>query len=456
MPAKLFSRRRFLGSSLAIGLFDLSAHAEPTPDADGFIVLEAKPATLRLLPEPAAKTPVWGYDGEVPGPLLRYKKGEEVKIRLVNRLAQPTSLTWPGVRIANAMDGAGALTQEPVAPGASFDYRFTPPDSGLFSYRPGVSPLVAEQLGRGLYGALIVEEANPPEADRDMLAIIADWRLDEKGEIADFDSEAARGSLLTLNSKPAPLTETLAPGARIRLRLVSAASARIMSLSLEGAKPFILAVDGQPADSAFEPARATFPVGPGARFDMMFDLPREAGAEARLILNGDQEPGKSEPDRVLIAFATEGEARAALPAIASLDVNPLLPAAIRLQDAKRIELVIEPAKEAPAAAAGHGTVDAAQPFSDKPLFSVKRGSPVTLALVNRSAVVQQIHVHGHAMRLLHDLDDGWEPYWRDSVLIAPGRTKHVAFIADNPGKWVIESMIADRRASGLSTWFLVT
>ncbi|MGO9673335.1 MAG: multicopper oxidase family protein [Methylocella sp.] len=459
MPAKLLSRRRFLrsslGSGLAISLFDLpalSARAAPTPDADGFMVFEAAPKTLRLLPEPAAETPVFAYDGAIPGPLLRIKKGEEVKIRLVNQLAQQTSLAWPGVRIANAMDGVGLLTQEPVEPGASFDYRFTPPDSGLFAYRPGVSPFASEQLGRGLYGALIVDEANPPPADRDMLAIIADWRLDEKGAIADFDS-AAGGSLITLNSKPVPIAETMAPGARMRLRLVSAAAGRIMSLSFEGAKPFILAVDGQPADSAFEPALATFPVGPGARFDIMFDLPREAGAEARLVLNGGDEP-----DRALIVFTTAGEARPPLPAIASLDVNALLPAIIRLQHAKRIELVIEAAKEAPApvAAGGPGTVDAAQPFSEKPLFSVKRGSPVTLAIVNRSAAIQQIHVHGHAMRLLHDLDDGWEPYWRDSVLIAPGRTKHVAFVADNPGKWAIESQIADPRAGGLSTWFLVT
>ena len=288
-----------------------------------------------------------------------------------------------------------------------------------------------------------------------MLAIVADWRLNEKGEIAaDFGAEAGGGALVTLNSKPIPVVETMSPGARIRLRLVSAASGRIMSLSLEGAKPWVLAVDGQPANSAFEPARATFPVGPGARFDIMFDLPREAGAEARLVLNGE-----NEPDRALIAFVTAGEARPALPAIASLDLNPLLPTAIRLQDAKRIELVIAPAKDAPAPA--HlvlWTVNgaAAEAFSGKPLFSAKRGSPVALAIVNRSAVIQQIHVHGHVMRLLHDLDDGWEPYWRDSVLIAPGRTKHVAFIADNPGKWAIESLIADRQAGGLSTWFLVT
>jgi FtsP/CotA-like multicopper oxidase with cupredoxin domain len=454
----MISRRRFLestlGSSLAISLFDISrpsARAAPAPDADGFFVLEARPGKLRLLPEPAAETPVWTFDGEVPGPLLRYKKGEEVKVRLVNRLTQPMSLAWPGVRIANEMDGVGALTQAPVEPGASFDCRFTPPDSGLFSYRPGGSLFAAEQLAHGLYGALVVEEPNPPQADRDMLAIVADWRLNKEGEI---DAEARDRALVTLNSKPVPVVETMAPGARIRLRLISAANARIMSLSLEGAKPWVLAVDGQPADSAFEPARATFPVGPGARFDMMFDLPREAGGEARLVLNGE-----NEPDCALIAFVTAGEARPALPAIASLEHNPLLPTAIRLQDAKRIELVVAPAKDA--SAPGHPVLwtingAAAEALSGKPLFSVKRGSPVTLAIVNRSAVIQQIHVHGHVMRLLHDLDDGWEPYWRDSVLIAPGRTKHVAFIADNPGKWAIESLIAEPRTSGLSTWFLVT
>jgi FtsP/CotA-like multicopper oxidase with cupredoxin domain len=59
------------------------------------------------------------------------------------------------------------------------------------------------------------------------------------------------------------------------------------------------------------------------------------------------------------------------------------------------------------------------------------------------------------MRLLHDLDDGWEPYWRDTVLIAPGKTKHVAFVADNPGKWVIESFKAARQAKGTASWFEV-
>ncbi len=467
MPSKLISRRRFVGSSLgsglAISLFDLRAHSEPAQGSDGFLVLGAAPATLRLLPEPAGETPVWAYNGEVPGPLLRYRKGEEIKVRLVNRLEQPTSLSWPGVRIANAMDGVGGLTQKPVAPGESFDYRFTPPDSGLFGYRPSVLPFNGEQLGRGLYGALIVDEPDPPQADRDLLAIIADWRLDEKGAIvSDFDSSADAagagriGSLVTLNSRPVPVAETMPPVSRVRLRLLSAVNARIMSISFEGLRPLILSVDGQPADSAFAPVRETFPVGPSARFDIMFDLPGGQGAEARMILRGGEEP-----DRALLIFRTEGEARPSRPTIASLDVNPLLPTKIKLQNSKRVDLVIEPAKEGPAEATGRRlcwTLNgiAQSQFSGEPLFSVKRGSPVTLAIINHSSFAQQIHVHGHHVRLLHDLDDGWEPYWRDSVLVAAEKTKHLAFIADNPGKWVIESFVAERQTSGLSTWFLVT
>jgi FtsP/CotA-like multicopper oxidase with cupredoxin domain len=94
--------------------------------------------------------------------------------------------------------------------------------------------------------------------------------------------------------------------------------------------------------------------------------------------------------------------------------------------------------------------------AQKPLFSVKRGTAVTLGFSNKTGFIQQIHVHGHVLRLLHDLDDGWEPYWRDAVLIPEGRSKHAAFVADNPGKWAIESSITDRAGSGLATWFEVT
>jgi len=78
---------------------------------------------------------------------------------------------------------------------------------------------------------------------------------------------------------------------------------------------------------------------------------------------------------------------------------------------------------------------------------------VTLGFVNHTAFVQQMHVHGHAMRLLHDLDDGWEPYWRDAVLVPEGKTKHAAF-APTSGNG--RSNVSSRRqATGMATWFQV-
>ena len=94
-------------------------------------------------------------------------------------------------------------------------------------------------------------------------------------------------------------------------------------------------------------------------------------------------------------------------------------------------------------------------LSGKPLFSAKQGSPVTLAFINQSAFAQQAHVHGHVFRVLHDLDDGWDPYWRDSVLVGPGRTKHVAFVADNPGRWMVEAVTLDAPGPSLAAYFTV-
>ncbi len=469
------TRRHFLGSIL-VSLTALPRLAKAADD-DGLRRLEARKASLRLLPEPAPETDVWGFDGQVPGPLLRYKKGAAIDLRLVNGLDQPLTLSFQGLRHENSLDGVAGLTQKPVLPGQSFDYRFTPPDSGLYWYRSHVLPFIPEQLGRGLYGPLIIDEAKPPDVDRDMLLVLEDWRLDDKGQIiGDFGAPAETmgrgriGKLVTAGSKPVPIAERFRPGSRLRLRILSVANARIMFVSFLSLRPFVLAVDGQPCE-AFEPVRHTLPIGPGARIDVMLDLPREAGAEASLMLRG-----FNEPDQPILTLRTEGEARNELAPIASLEDNPRLPKEIRLQAAHRVDIVLEgggkpdaqaadqqaetakpPDATKPAANALPWTLNgkAMKEFGPTPLFSVKRGTAVTLGFVNKTAFLQQMHVHGHSLRLLHDLDDGWEPYWRDCVIIPEGRTKHVAFIADNPGKWVIESLIAERQAAGMVTWFEV-
>ena len=478
-------RRRVLGGVAAtiVPLAASSPFASPRSasaanDAPTVRALEARQGTLRLVPE--VETAIWGYDGQVPGPLLRMRKGEELRVRLVNKLAQPTSLTWHGVRAPNAMDGVAGLTQAPVPPGGSFEYRFTPPDAGLYWYHPQAWPSVTEQVGRGLYGVLIVDEPEPPTVDADLLVVLDDWLLDVHGQIeGDFldPRQAAAigrvGPLVTLDTKPALPGDTVRPGARVRLRLLNACGARIALLAIVGAATTVIAVDGQPSE-IFSPARGILPIGPGARFEVMLDIPADAGREVTLSLRG--EDGS---DKVLKTIRTAGVPQASRLVASKLPDNPLLPTRIALEKSARHEIVLGGggpgevaadhtiASGATTAGIGAGapvgrrafwTIDgiASDGLSPKPLFTVKRGAPVTLTFVNKTAFAQQLHVHGHVWRLLHDLDDGWDPYWRDSVLLAPGKTKHVAFIADNPGKWALGSAIRDRQDTGLATWFLVT
>ncbi len=446
----------------------------------------AQPAPPLLRPQPVAiplelgRGDALGFGGLVPGPLLRLRHGAELAATLVNSLAEPIALHWQGVRIANALDGAAPLTGPPLAPGGRQEIRFTPPDPGLFAYRPSFAPTAAGQLDRGLTGLLIVDEPAPPPVDHDVVAVLDDWRIGADGALAGQpDPAAARGagwigSRVTVNGRPIPETLAGRPNARVRLRLCNAANARLFILSFVGVRPFVLAIDGQPCDP-FEPVRQTIPVGPAARFDIAFDLPA-AGAEAALIARGATPPGQPAlPDQPVLRFVATGDPLPARePTV--LPLNTALPPMIRLQDAKRLDLVIEggeahSAGMGQALAMGHlppAPARGAKPpppwrfngrvgegLPDRPLFSVKRGTPVTLGLVNRTAFPQTMHVHGHVMRLLHPLDDGWEPYWRDSVIVPEGKTSRIAFLADNPGRWAIASTTPERQAAGLAAWFEV-
>jgi FtsP/CotA-like multicopper oxidase with cupredoxin domain len=232
----------------------------------------------------------------------------------------------------------------------------------------------------------------------------------------------------------------------MRLRLGNAATARLATIAVEGVKTFIVAVDGQPSEP-FEPLLNQFPMGPGARFELMFDLPRDPNASVRFLLRGEA----GDADRPFIAIATEGDPVPARSPPPRLAANPRLPAEIALEAARRCDFSIGGGGSAPFAINGATFVD----WSPKPAYILPRGRPAVFALANKTAVVQAIRLWGHVARLLHSMDDGWEPYWRDTILIQPGRTAHIAFVADNPGKWPLESTIPEHRAAGVGAWFEV-
>src|SRR5712692_5059718 len=116
----LVSRRRFLaGTGVAAACFGLPPRLQAETAPDGFRVIRARP--LHSGSEPQSPTFISTYDGTIPGPTLRAKRGEELRVRLINELAEPTTVHWHGVRLPNAVDGIPQLTQPPVAPGTSFD-----------------------------------------------------------------------------------------------------------------------------------------------------------------------------------------------------------------------------------------------------------------------------------------------------------------------------------------------
>jgi FtsP/CotA-like multicopper oxidase with cupredoxin domain len=379
-----------------------------------------------------------GYDGAVPGPVLRVKQGEELSLRLFNELGEPTCLHWHGVRGPNAMDGVPGLTQPPLGPGESFDIRFRPPDAGTFWYHAHSSG----QVDRGLHGALIIEEPNPVNVDRDLALVLG---------MPDGGESPPRG-LILVNGAVQP-DIPVRSGERLRLRLINATSARGLSLKLEGHAAWVMAIDGQPAEP-FLAREGRVGLAPGSRVDVFLDATASAGASAPILSGLRDEYSIA---RLIYQASGHGPAkpRSQPPPLPS---NPL-PARIDLKNALRVDMTVARALTG-GGVAGNGLAAGTRagtltPWSATPTFTVKRGRPVSLALHNPSGHPQVVHLHGHHFRLLDRLDDGWKPYWLDTLVVGE-QIERIAFVADNPGKWLIDCRTLDGTDVGTAGWFVVT
>jgi FtsP/CotA-like multicopper oxidase with cupredoxin domain len=444
--------RRFIlsgGIAALCDVFTLPTVSAQSADYSQPRILRAGKIELDFGPDAGPKRIGYAFDGLMPGPVLRYAKGTELNIRVQNDTDLPFAVHWQGLHVPNDMDGACGLTQEPIAPLNGYTYRFPLRDSGLFAYRPD-HPQYAHQLhAGGLFGLLIVDEPHPPPVDRDIALVFSDWpRL----ATDDAQSAATNDHFITLNGELAPYQVITEPCGRLRLRLWNASADHIMMVIVEGAAPIVIAIDGQPT-TPFEPARHLLPFAPGTRFDVILDLPTH---EHETILFKLRQTGDDTQAVTLLRITTQGMARAAPPPLNALEDNFLLPTDLPLARAFRRDVIIEEIKKSDGQSAwtmngveGQGTGD------DKPLLTVARGSTVVLGLINKTDSVQSLHLHGFYSRLLHALDDGWDPYWRDTFLLAPHKTSHIAFVADTIGKWRFASGSLTQAARGLTSWIEV-
>ena len=471
------SRRTFLhyGASLSMA----TVVSSPIAQADGPVEYRLRPApsSTHLTGSTGAMTDVLAYNNAVSGPILRLKQGEPVRMIIDNGLGQDTTVHWHGIRVPNAMDGVPGLTQPPIKAGESFTYEFTPPDAGTFWYHPHANSL--QQIGRGLAGALIVDEREPVSADRDLVWVLQDWRLTDDGQIADgfgrmMDAAMSGrvGNLVTINgTKPNDLN--VRTGERIRLRLANAALARVVALRFEGHRPIVIAVDGQPCEP-HEPENARLVLGPAMRIDVILDMQGEPGRS--YAVTDDFYDGLAYTltnlayDNALPLRPRPLDAPLALP------LNPLTEP--NLNTAVKQEIVLQGGMMGGGKLKGvGGMMGMAMPGmgggpiwaingmsmtgdgqSDmQPLFTLKRGQTCLLSMRNETAWPHTMHIHGFSMLMLkRNGNPVAHRQWQDTILMAPTDTVDCAFVADNPGKWMLHCHITDHQMTGLMTVFHVT
>lgn len=455
------NRRRVLAAMASAGLLARGVKAEealPIPPAGP--VLSAEKAKRFLMGRDVAPTDLWIFRTEGKLPVLRARQGQEYRLRFSNSLEEEIWLHLFGVR------GPSEMMTVPVQPGPgnAADIVFTPPDAGTFWFGPLVN--ASRQRDMGLSGMLIVEEATPPVAFVDVPLIFDDWILDDQGRMDQSfgNLEAAigkgrPGNWFTVNGAYRPQYD-VDRAKPTRLRLLNVCNSRTLTLQLRNIDVLVIAVDGQPA-----PPRAAgsepLELAPGQRLDLLVTNILDQG-----IISLDL--GQDVVEAVYLMG--QGTAGAALPDDVKLPDNPLpavpegqpreVPILLAggenggLKGARVGELNFDLRQllEKGLAWAVNGSAGLGGPF----LFEAKKGEAITLAVQNTTAFPQPLHIHGHVWKLVER--DG-QPVdgetWRDTAIVSAKSTAKLLLVADNPGPWAIQSLIAERSDAGLIGAFRV-
>jgi FtsP/CotA-like multicopper oxidase with cupredoxin domain len=488
------SRRGFLAASGGLALAALTPAWPAAAGTARHYTIMAAPGRAPLVGGGHPETTVWAYNGAVPGPEIRVRQGERLRVAVENGLDEETTVHWHGMRVPNPMDGVPHLTQTPIAPGETFVYEFDCPDAGTFWYHPHQRSF--EQVGRGLYGPLIVEEPEPLAVDRDVTWVLDDWRLlqdasisDDFGNRMDSGMSGRVGNTVTVNGR-LPETFAVRAGERLRLRLINGANARIFGLEFEDHQPQVIALDGQPVEPHV-PEGSRIVLGPAMRADLVIDMTGAPGNRFRVIdtfyrdleyrlldlVYGDK-PLRGRPPDTPIQLPDNPLAEPDLPAAERHEIafgggmmSGMMGSGMRggMMDRGQsdggmgggmMDRMMEGMR-------GGGMMDgmmqgmrhdgiwtingvSATGHVMDPLLTLVRGRSYVLALHNDTAWHHPIHLHGHSFRVLSRNGTATRHReWQDTVLMAPRERVEIAFVADNPGDWMFHCHILEHQASGM-------
>jgi len=418
----------------------------------------------------------WTYNGQVPGPEIRVKEGEIIRVILENRLPEGTSIHWHGLPVPNAMDGVPGVTQEPVKPRETFIYEFEARPAGTFIYHSHSG----YQLDQGLYGPLIIDPISESRGyDREYALMLEDWVMKDGGGVAATRRRPpmgmmggmmeARGGMgmmgglmgrrgmgmMGRGSRSAPgenepLLEPLydayavngrvypevpplmvTKGDRVKLRLMNPSSATIYHLRLAGHPLTITNADGNPVKPL---VTDVLRIGMGERYDVEF-----AADNPGNWLLAAQELGFGESMlQVPVHYRGVSPQR---------PVEPDFRRGLRMASYRELEALIPSDEPAPRSADRFYTQTLSggmhSPFwtingrvyPDLELMVVQKGELVRIGYTNHSMMPHPMHLHGHFFRVINPRVPPYRWILKDTIVVDPMQRVEIEFVANNPGRW---------------------
>ncbi len=401
---------------------------------------------------PGKTVGAWGFNRQVPGPVLKAKKGDTLVVRVKNNLPEPTIVHWHGIRLPAAMDGTGDV-QKPIQPGEVFEYRFVVPDAGTFWYHSHANETV--QMERGMYGALIVEDDADPVFDQERVLMFDDMKLTADNQFTEPGGLMGRwneshfgreGDTMLINGKETPVLE-MAAGQVERWRFINASSARYIQLSI-GGQPFrMIGTDGGLLET---PRTITeYLLAPGERID----------AAVGPFSEGETISIESLPYKGNHGKMREGEHYGTVRIGQAIPSKAFLPEQLR-----NIESLA--AQDAPVTRKMKITLGMSLKNGFDFQFNRKRHAmdqPVRVGELqiwevnNRTLMHHPFHLHGFFFQVL-EVDGKAPEYqaWKDTFNIAPRSTIKIAWMPDNrPGMWMYHCHVLEHHAAGMMAGFEV-
>ena len=405
------------------------------------------------------ETSLWLYNKTTPGPLLKARRGEIIEVEFTNRLDHPSTIHWHGIRNINEMDGVPDLTQAAVEPGETFTYRFPVHDAGTFWYHAHQKSW--EQVARGLYGALIVLDENEKfEDERDQLIVADDWLLDKNdqidtaslGNLGHWSHGGRLGNALTINGSFSPGIEIASQG-QVKLRLLNAANARVLSFALNDKLPMkVISVDGSPCEP-FEVGEV--PIAPAQRVDVivedcanlkkLFEVSTGSQFEAASFNPIKQNTTQQSVIHSVAPYYQQidsADARLVEIHMQGGAMGNLASALFEGEERNLRDLAMNDSK----LWAFNGQVGG----YDVTLADVNLGDAVALRIWNDTAWPHAMHLHGqHFWVNSSEFGQEEKALLRDTYLMQPGEKEDLVFIANNPGLWLFHCHMLEHNAAGM-------